>query len=184
MIRTLLNRFANRRDGVAAVELAFVLPLLLILLLGVIEGGRFILLQTKLENSSARIGDLVTRPEELSTDDVDRILTAVPVMLRPFEADARARVIVTGVVWEEGDSVPTVAWRRAGGGSLTASSEVGPIGTAAAVPSGLVEEGGEALIVTEFIYDYSPWLMSFVTARQVRHTAFFRPRRGTATAIE
>lgn len=172
------------RRGLAAVEFAIVLPVLVLLVLGTVEVGRYAYLVMKLQNTAANVADIVSRPEQVAASDIAALFSAAPVMLRPFEAGDNVRMFVSGVIVPAQDAPPEVAWQSDGGGSLTAASAVGGVGTAADVPDGLVTFGGEAVVVAEVVYAYEPWLLALIPGGRLRHTAYFRPRRGSLAAIQ
>ena len=182
MIR-LLHRVLRSTRGNAAIEFAFVLPILVVVLLGTVEMGRFVQLYMKVQNVAGNVGDIMSRPEQVSAGDLASLFSASPVMMNPFEAGANLRIIVSGVVVPGPDEPPEVAWQSAGGGSLAVASQVGAVGSVATVPEGLVTFGGEALIVAETVYAYDPWLLGIVPDQIVRETAYFRPRRGTLATM-
>jgi Flp pilus assembly protein TadG len=178
-----IRRLLKSTRGAAAIEFALILPILVVTALGTVEIGRFIQLYMKVQNVAGNVGDIMSRPEEVSAADLSSLFSASPVLMNPFEAGPRLRIIVSGVVVPAADQPPEVAWQSAGGGSLTVTSSVGSVGATANVPDGLVTFGGEALIVAETVYDYDPWLLGLVPAQIVRETAYFRPRRGTLAAL-
>lgn len=182
-MRSRLRVLKLGREAMASVEFAIVLPVLILMLLGTVEVGRYAYLHMKLQNATGNIADIVSRPDQVAANDLSNLFTATPVMLHPFEAGARVRVMVSGVVVPAEDDPPEVTWQADGGGSLSAASDVGTVGDVAAVPDGLVTFGGEALIVAEMVYAYQPWLLNLVDAQRIRKTAYFRPRRGTLAAI-
>ena len=183
MIRT-LRRLLRSVRGTAAIEFALVLPILVITMLGTVEVGRFVQLYMKVQTVAGNVGDIMSRPEQVAASDLSSLFSASPVMMNPFEAGAKLRIIVSGVVVPGQDEPPEVAWQSAGGGSLAVPSAIGSVGGVASVPEGLVTFGGEALIVAETVYDYDPWLLGIVPDQIVRETAFFRPHRGTLATMD
>ncbi|MBK1696288.1 TadE/TadG family type IV pilus assembly protein [Rhodovibrio salinarum] len=178
-----VRRLLKSTRGAAAIEFALILPLLVVTLLGTLEVGRFVQLSMKVQNVAGNVGDIMSRPEEVSGSDLSALFSAAPVMMNPFDAGAKLRIIVSGVIVPGADQPPEVAWQSAGGGSLSVASTVGQVGETANVPDGLVTFGGEALVVAETVYDYDPWLLGIVPDRLVREVAYFRPRRGTLASL-
>ena len=176
-------RFLRRRDGVSAVEFALLAPVLLTMLLGLTEIGRYIYLRLKIVNVASNVSEVIARGDDVRAADLDALFDALPVMLRPFEAGARFAVIVTGVAVPAAGDPATVAWQRSGGG-LTAASYVGTTGAAATVPADLAIPGGDAVVVAEVFYDYEAWLLGFAASQRVREAAFARPRRSALTVME
>jgi len=66
------HRIANQRRGVAAVEMAFVLPLFLMLIFGIVEFGRAMMCMQILTNA-AREGARACAVSPLTQDEVETI---------------------------------------------------------------------------------------------------------------
>jgi len=178
-----LKRFLRGRRGVSAIEFGLIAPVLVTMLLGVAETGRFIYLHLKISNIVSNVADIVARSEVASKNEMTSLFSALPVMFSPFDSSGRFAVIVTGVVRLEADTPPMVAWQAAGG-PVAAPSNVGVEGGEAKTPNDLTFVGGDALIVAEIVYTYDTWLLGFVPTQTVRNHAFARPRRSTLTTLE
>lgn len=176
VIARTLNRLGADRRGVVSMEFALLLPVLVVAFLGVAEVGRYLLLEMKVQTTAAKVADLMTRDRDPTPSSLEDAFNAVPTMLKPFPGGDNARTIVSAVIRESDDDPPEVAWQLKGGGSLTASSNIGSPGANAAVPSDMVAVGGSALIVAEMVYTYEPWLLGMIGARTIRDRAYFRPR--------
>ena len=177
------RRFLREQRGVSAIEFGVLAAVLVTMLLGVAETGRFIYLNLKIGNVVSNVADIVARSEIASEDEITSLFTAVPVMFSPFDSTGRFAVIVTGVVRHEDDEPPVVAW-QATGGPVSAPSDVGVQGGEAETPDDLTFVGGDALIVAEIVYTYETWLLGFVPTKTIRNHAFARPRRATLTTLE
>ena len=178
-----LRRFLRGRRGVSAIEFGVLAPVLVTMLLGVAETGRFIYLNLKVNNVVSNIADIVARSEVARENDMTSLFSAVPVMFSPFDSSDRFAVIVTGVVRHDADEPPVVAW-QASGGPVSAPSNVGVKDGEANTPDDLTFVGGDALIVAEIVYTYDTWLLAFVPTQTIRDRAFARPRRSTLTTLE
>jgi hypothetical protein len=162
--------------GVVTIEFAILLPMLVMLFLGAAEVGRYLLLDMKVQTTSAKLADLMTRDRNPTQASLQDAFNAVPTMLRPFAAGGRSRAIVSSVVWNDADDPPEVAWQLSGGGTLSVASDVGSAGGEADVPDGVLTVGGSAVIVAEMVYSYEPWLLGLIGGGELRHRAYFRPR--------
>jgi Flp pilus assembly protein TadG len=171
-----LRRVIPDRRGVVSMEFALLLPLLVVAFLGMTEVGRYLLLELKVQTTAAKVADLMTRDRNPTQTSLEDAFNAVPTMLEPFPAGGKARTIVSSVVRANANDPPEVAWQLRGGGTLTASSNVGSPGSNADVPTDMVTAGGSAIIVAEMVYQYEPWLLGLVGARTLRDRAYFRPR--------
>jgi len=171
-----LASLLNCRRGTIAAEFAIALPLLVTILLGVVEIGRFTLLHQKIDRVASSVGDLVARAETLTTQDIDNIFLAVQHIASPFDIGANGAVIVSGVT-ATGGAAPRVAWQRKGAGAATATSHFGAAGTAATLPTGMLVRDGETVIVTEVFFDFLPFMFAEVApAARLYRSALFRPR--------
>lgn len=181
-VRGLLRRLGRDRRGIAAVEFALVLPVMILFSLGLAEVGRFALLTLKLQHAANTMADLASRDEELSNAAVNSMFSAMQHIVQPFDLADQGRVIVSGIGVDPGIP-PTVFWQRAGAGSLSAVSDVGTEGGTATLPATLVLRDGETVIVAEAVFRYTPWLLALVPETVLRRAAFYRPRLGSLRAL-
>lgn len=170
--------------GNVAVEFALAVPVLLFLMLGTAEMGRFVLLHQKVERVAMTISDLVARAETISESQIDDIFTAAGQVAAPFDLASLGVVIVSSVTNSDG-SGPVIAWQRSGGGSYSASSKLGAEGETPTLPTGFQVREGETAIISEVYYDFSPFLSELIVEPQVIYrNAHHRPRLGTLEEIE
>ncbi|MET4700266.1 Flp pilus assembly protein TadG [Constrictibacter sp. MBR-5] len=134
--------------GVAAVETAIVIPILVILLIGVAEVGSKILTGHKLNTTASRVGDLVTQQQMVTQAGLDDIFAAVE-HIAGESFDDHGVVIISAVTGTDGS--PVVAWQRRGAGTLQEPSHVGAAGAVAQLPGDFTVADGETVIVVEVI---------------------------------
>ena len=172
--RTDARGLLSSRKGVAAIEFALIAPVMVVMLLGVIETGRLLHASLRLSNATSNFADIAARGKTASGAEVDSLLKAFPLMLGG--SGNNYRVTISGVIWKEGDADPVVAWQR-GGGGLDAEDIIGLVGEVAKVPTGLVVEGEDAVLVVETEYLHEPLVTMFGTGFTLNSQAFARPRR-------
>lgn len=182
-IRDVLRRLRRQEDGVAAIEFALSLPILIGLSLTAFEVSSYAMLNIKLQHAATSMAQLATMDEELPAVVLDGMFSSVNQIVAPYEFGDNGRAIVTGVGEPKPGDGPTVTWQRSGAGSLAASSSVGAPGGAATVPEELPISATEALVAAEVIYDYKPILLGFVPQTTLRKVAYFRPRFGTLPSL-
>lgn len=166
----LRNRsFLRRQDGAAAVEFAFVFPIFLVLLVGVIEMGNYIIARIKTDNA-AYVMDLVAstleagpNPDQASLADFTSVTLLLDGLLDRYDgADTggTSGVRITAVNRCPAAAVPIEVFNvdasYAGGG--TALSKI---------DAGTLEEGQGAYIVEvnntyAFLFGGSGWIQSVV----------------------
>jgi hypothetical protein len=72
-----------------------------------------------------------------------------------------------------------VSWRYTGGGSLTAASNLGALGTTPSMPAGFTFEERENVIAAEVFYQFSPLISNqFFGTTTIYRVAFYKPRLG------
>src|SRR6476659_2222278 len=97
-MRALLRQFLGREDsGIAAVDFALVLPVMILFSLGLAEVGRFALLNLKLQHAANNMADLASRDEQLSVAAVTSMFSATQHIVQPFDIADQGKVILSGV---------------------------------------------------------------------------------------
>lgn len=190
MILTRLNfrlckRLIANRKGVAMLELAISLPVLLILIVGVVEVGRLILLEQKLAHVARTMADLVSQEKTLAASDFGILFSAARFVAEPFDMSEDGTVIVSSISAADGNP-PVMNWQRAGAGSLSANSSLGqPGGNTLNLPAHFTVREGYTVIVAEAVFDFSPLVFfSIFPPHRISRIAWFRARRGALTELE
>jgi hypothetical protein len=183
-LHALRRRFTGDRRGAVLVELAVALPVVIAIIIGGFDTGRYVLLHQKMDRAAATIADLVSRPASISEAEIDVMFSAASELMRPYDLPARGYVIVSSVSKAAGDTAE-IDWQYAGGGALAAASAIGIEGAEPLLPEGFEVRDDENLIVAEVFYDYEPLFMGFVLEPGVIwHFAIRRPRRGDLSEID
>lgn len=183
-LRGALRRFLTERRGSILVEMAFAVPIVLVMILGCFDTGRYILLHQKMDRAASTMADLVSRPTSISQADIDSMFSAASELLNPYSLAADGVVYVTSVSRASGDSA-RIDWQHSGGGALGATSSVGSsIGELANLPSGFTMREGENVIVTEVFFDHEPMFLAYLLGSGViSHSAVRKPRRSDLSTL-
>ena len=170
--------------GNVAVEFALAVPVLLFLMLGSAEMGRFVLLNQKMDRVATTVSDLVSRAETISESQIADILTAADQVAEPFDLSDLGVVIVSSVTNADGTG-PVIAWQRSGAGVYVGASQLGAQGDTPVLPDDFVVREGETAIISEVYFDFAPFLSSMIVEPQVIYrTARHRPRLGTLESVD
>lgn len=113
------KRLACSRQGVAAVEFAFVAPVLLALYFVTLEVSHAIETNKKVGRAASMIADLITQQSCVTPTSLDAIMQIGEATLQPYDR-SRLAVHVTGI--QISDEGTTVAWSR----MMTATGATGP----------------------------------------------------------
>ncbi|MFC4349041.1 TadE/TadG family type IV pilus assembly protein [Kordiimonas lipolytica] len=181
--RRIIKSICSDQRGAVLTELALSMPLYIVLLMGTVEVGNYLLLHLKLQHTVVAVSDLATRDEEITEAVVADIFEVVPQIMRPFDTETRTIAYVSAI--SQAEDVPsTIYWQRSGGGNLVHGSDIGDEGDAIDVPAGLTLRDDETILATEIFYSYEPLIFSFLDSYTIRKTSYFRPRIGALQEIQ
>jgi Flp pilus assembly protein TadG len=162
-------KYRRNEDGVAAVEAAFVFPVLLVLLLGVLDMGRGIMCNQKTIRASQVVADLITR--EVSVDDggVNEAINAGTLAMLPYD-DTNLAFDVISVRFTSDDEAEIV-WQETRNMAATPQNQV----LERVLPLA-VAGSGVVMVVSEYLYE--PIFAGFVVDQiPMQEVAFARGRR-------
>lgn len=148
-IRTFsICRFTTDQSGVAAVEFAIILPLMLMMYLGSYEITQAISVKRMTTIAASTVANIVTQYPSLSaSNDIPDILNAASAVLTPYPV-ANATITVT-LITIDANKKATVAWSKALNGSGYTA------GTAMNIPAAL-QIPNSSLVFGEATYKYTP----------------------------
>lgn len=186
--------FCRESSGVAAVEFAIILPLMLLIYLGGFDAMRLVRCASVVENASKTTADLTAQEGTASANpasDIATILQAATVAAAPFNGTGLT-ITVSAIDLTVVNSVccsATVRWSVAQGGSLrpcnTTLTQIGPTATWAVntIPAKIASQGlvlvngaqsyAGSVIVTDVSYPYAgvtPVISGFVSTTVWRHS--------------
>jgi Flp pilus assembly protein TadG len=106
------KRFCSDRRGVAAIEFAFIVPVLLIMYFVTMEASQAIETSKKVSRIGSMVADLITQQQAITAADIDAIMKIGTSTLQPYRRSAPT-IIVTAIQISD-DSSPTVkvVWSR------------------------------------------------------------------------
>jgi Flp pilus assembly protein TadG len=116
----LLRRFTAATNGLAAIEFAFIAPVLVTLLLGSVEIGNALECRQKVTVLASSAADLVAQTSSVSTSDLTNIFSAVTAIVYPFPQGTTT--IVISSIMSDGKGGGYVAWSKAQNGSALATN--------------------------------------------------------------
>lgn len=183
----LAQHFRRDRRGVAAIEFAFLMPVLLCLYFGSMELMQAIDTNRKLDRASAQIADLVSQNLNTTKTDIDAIMNIGTATLQPYDR-SKPDIRITAVKMSN-DATPTatVLWKRNRIGNVF--SGAGSSSEAAIVPA-TFKVKGQIVIKVEMSMKYNPMLTwdgasastygvaGLFNGIPMNETYYFRPREG------
>ncbi|KFC61318.1 hypothetical protein FF80_04109 [Devosia sp. LC5] len=182
MLKRLLRRFVKAQGGVAAVEFAMIVPVMLAVYLGTTEGGALITMDRKVQSVAGAVGDLVARENgTISGTTLQDYFQASSGIMTPYTTTDIKQIVTSVEVKVDGTT--NVAWSRE---YLNGNMSVGttypqnqPYGRASDMASMADIAKGSYVIVSEASYSYKPlYGIVFDTAVNLYRQSFYVPRFG------
>jgi Flp pilus assembly protein TadG len=167
------------RCGVAVLEFALCLPVLLLLCLGGFDLSRLLLITLKTEKVAFSVADVVAQSPSLTSAQLNQYINAASQIMLPYPFGPNGIVIVSSVYQSAPTPPATVRWRSSGGGTLARISQIGPVSGSATLPNGLTLAVRDNVIVAEVYYRFTPvFPLGFVPATDIYRIAVYKPRLG------
>jgi Flp pilus assembly protein TadG len=190
-MRALRSLFANDR-GVASLEFAIILPIMLSLLFATYELAQYVRVQLKVDSAAQSIADMVAQQAAGVTSGASGSLgnfcTAGGLMMTPFavgSGNSSLAVSIASVTNYTSGGV-TVDWESDKSCSKTATALGTSAKTLATSPTNLIPTAGvpgDSVIVVTATYVYDSAVQYFFPGlKTLTHTAFARPRSNGVVA--
>lgn len=188
-LRTTLSRFVGEQRGVAAIEFAFIAPVLLSLYFVTMEVSQAIEVNKKIGRVGSMVADLVTQQQqETNTSELDAILRIGESILQPYNRSTSTITITAIQITDEQTPKVLVAWSRKLQAGVTGA---GPVqGSTTTVPDKL-KIRNTFLVRVESALAYRPVITWTVDQKQslglaaafdgiaMDETYYLRPRMST-----
>jgi Flp pilus assembly protein TadG len=167
------------QQGIAMVEFALALPVLMTLFYGTIEVTRFVLITQKVEKLAHAVADMTAQSATASVASLNQVMAAASDIMNPYAMDTNGRIIISSLYRAADATDATISWRYEGGGTLTAASQLGVVGAVPAMPNAFTFDERENVIAAEVSYRFSPLISSeFFGTTTIYRIAFYKPRLG------
>lgn len=153
-------RKAHGRKGIVSLEFALMLPIWIVLLLGVVDGCYFLLINERVDRISYTVTDIVTQYKVITRNDLRDITTAAGELMDPIDFESNGYVIVSSVF--QTAYGPVLKWQYFTGTAQCVSKIGTVVGGAAALPNNMTAlNQNDNVIITEVCYNFTPlFLMS------------------------
>lgn len=168
--RRFLVRLARAREGVAAVEFALLVPILILAYIGMADVAEGFMAQRRATHIASTIADLTAQSTSVTSANLNDYFSIGALVLGPFPTTGLSQRITS--ITADSKGVPHVDWSQSSGGmsALTA-------GSTATVPANLLS-AGQSIIEADVAYTYSnkiAWVLP--TALNFSQTSYLRPRK-------
>ena len=133
-------RFWKQNGGLAAVEFAFVLPVMLSFFLGLVELAQGMACRADVTNLASTASDLIAQESSVTAGDMSNVFNALSAMLYPFPTTG-AQITISSIVDNNTTTTGKVAWSCTQGGTARAANSV------VTIPTGLITSGGGGSVI-------------------------------------
>lgn len=142
-----IKKYIIDTRAVAAIETAFIFPILMIMMFGVIDVGTAVIINTKVITAAQVSSDLLTRDNTITDTDITEARRAAEAALIPYFNAADFGIDIAGVRFIGEEAVPTEQWRD----TFDMDANVDAVADA----DGLGVQGDGVLVIT-VEYTYRP----------------------------
>ena len=167
-----ISRFSAEKNGVAAIEFAMLLPLMLTLFLGSVELSTGVAINRKAAIAAHTVADLASQYTNVTNADMTNILNAATDIIYPYSSTNLQTDVSELAIDGQGNA--TVVW------SDTLNGTARTVGSSVTIPSNLATPN-TYLLLGETTYNYNPSYSSAVTGTMpLNDQIFMRPRQSNA----
>jgi Flp pilus assembly protein TadG len=167
-----LAQFSKERDGVAAIEFAMLLPMMLALFLGSVEVSSGVAVHRKVTIAARTVADLSSQFTNITNADMMNILNASSDILYPYSSSNIQSVVSELAI--DGQGQATVVW------SDTLNGTARTVGSAVTIPTNLATPNSY-LLLGETTYNFQPSYGHVVTGTMpLSDQIYMRPRQSNA----
>ena len=163
-----LHRWYGEEGANAAVEMAFIFPILVTMLFGVVDIGQGLLINKKAISASHVAGDLLARNISASDDDVNQAIEAARLSFDPYPTGTFG-IDIAGIQFQGAGADPTVVWRD--------TQNMEPNGDVLTGSTGLGAED-EGVIAVTVVYTFTPPFAGVLTGNiDMQEVTYVRGRQ-------
>jgi Flp pilus assembly protein TadG len=190
-----LQGYRKNNNGVAAVEFAFIAPIMVTLFIGIVELSYGLSLVTQVQQVANSTADLVARAEnQIKQSDITDIMTGSSFIFSPFNPNAAT------ITLRQVNSSPANANSTKQAWSCTYTASSGALAcactnTAFTIPANLVTTN-DTVVLSQVSYDYVPFVFNHFLRNNLSslsdgaggynlsETAYRKPRGATGMLLQ
>lgn len=173
------------QEGIAAVEFALVLPIMLLLYIGSVEVSALISMDRRVQSVAGALGDLVARHDtKISATRLSDYFKAAGGIMTPFETTDLRQAVTQVEVRANGTT--RVLWSQKYVNGILSTNTAHPVNSSYALPQAMIDIAlGKFVIVAEGSYSYEPlYGYAFNQTINLYRENYFMPRFGGSIALQ
>jgi Flp pilus assembly protein TadG len=179
-LRHQVRRLSSDTRGIAAVEFALLVPLMLMVLFGTIQISTAVAVDRKVSLTARTLSDLISQAASITDTDISNAFATSLAILSPY-ATTPLQSKISQVYIDPTTLVAKVKWSKASNATAHTCNEVVTVPTA-------LQVAGTYLIMSEVTYNYQPIVGYDITVKFVSSSyplsdlMFTRPRQSASVA--
>ena len=161
-IRQVAKRYRADNNGVAAIEFAFVVPIMFMMFVGAVELSQAVTVDRRVTQAASSVADLVARKEtKITQNEISDIMKIGGYIMAPY-SQTPLQVIVRNVSSSSADATKTkTSWQCTFAATgPNASPTCTCMNDAYTLPSGLVGTN-DSVVVVDANYSYTPLVFDY-----------------------
>lgn len=175
----IIRAFARAERGIAVVEFALILPVMMTLFYGTIEVTRYVLITQKVEKLAHSIADVTSQEKKATRLVLDQALAATSDIMSPYSMTDNGVVYITSLYRAPNTAQASVNWRYPETSAFPEISKLGALNSIPTMPGGFTFDERENVIAAEVYFRFSPLISSqFFGTTTIYRSAFYKPRLG------
>lgn len=179
------RQFRKAQKGLAAVEFALLLPVMITMFFGVVELSLALLCRADVSIMVSTAADLIAQESTTQTSDLSNVYSAAGTVLYPYYSSAMPiaqapTIRITSIVYNSATGSATsgtIAWTctQSGSGSLNPVSR--SVGSTVTLPQAIMPANG-SIIMAEVAFNYvSPTTQVITGPMNMTNIWYTKPRR-------
>ncbi|MBL8905368.1 MAG: pilus assembly protein [Rhizobiales bacterium] len=169
-----LRRFARAEQGIAAIEMALIFPVMLLLYFGLVDITNLLSANRRVTLAASTLGDLVTQQSEtIKKADLNGIYAALAPIMDPFPSN-NVKIQIFG--YKKSGSSAVLSWSNSKNGSCGSAPSTAGL-------ANLMTDGND-LVISRVCVDYPPITGRVIGSDPVtlQDEVILRPRQSNSLA--
>lgn len=173
--RAALALFARERSGLAAVEFALILPIMVVLFFGMLEASDLFTVNRRLANAANSLVDLAAHEPTITHAQLDDMIVGVTRILEPTDTSSVVMRVISVTKGSDVNALPVVHWSRDQDGGEPYPED----STYTGLEDNLSLNANSSLMVVEIEYTYDSGLSGrvFTVPFEFTHKSKRWPRK-------
>ncbi|MGB3448719.1 MAG: TadE/TadG family type IV pilus assembly protein [Xanthobacteraceae bacterium] len=183
-LRHHIAAFSDNVRGLAAVEFAMILPLMLVTFFGVIGTTSAISIDRKVTLIARTLSDLTSQNDNVTDTDIQNFFAIGNAMMTPYKATVNPfsggplKAVITEVYVNPSNGEARVKWSKANGAGTAMT-----VNDLVSMPADLIGKDAsnkvlpnQYFILSQVSYNYAPSILPGIATVELKESTYTRPR--------